>query len=100
MKTNPDGTIGPARMENGEIIITDSSIANGPVNHPSYYNLGKIEVIDFIDDQKLGFYEAQVIKYITRAKHKGNELQDLKKAQWYLNRYISIREKKINNENT
>ena len=85
---------------NGAIVPVKDVPVNDPVNHPSHYTQGKIEVIDFIDDQKLGFYEAQVIKYITRAKHKGNELQDLKKAQWYLNRYISIREKKINNENT
>ena len=59
------------------------------VNHPPHYTQGKIEVIDFIDDKQLGFYEGQVIKYVSRAKLKGNELQDLKKAQWYLNRLIS-----------
>ena len=59
-----------------------------PVNHPSHYTQGKIEVIDFLDDQNFGPYEWQVVKYICRAKHKGNELQDLKKARWYLNRRI------------
>lgn len=62
------------------------------VNHPKHYLQGKIEVIDFIDDQKLGFYEGQVIKYICRAKHKNAELQDLKKAQFYLNRLIKQKE--------
>lgn len=63
--------------------------SDDPVNHPSHYTQGKIEVIDFIEDQKLGFHEAQVIKYICRAKHKGNEIQDLQKARWYLDRLIS-----------
>lgn len=58
------------------------------INHPSHYTFGKIEVIDAIDDWQLGFYEGQVIKYVARAKHKENELQDLKKAQFYLNRLI------------
>lgn len=58
------------------------------VNHPPHYTKGKIEVIDFIEDQQLGFHEAQVIKYVARAKHKGNEMQDLMKARWYLDRLI------------
>ncbi len=64
------------------------------VNHPKHYTFGKYEVIDVIDDWQLGFYEAQVIKYVSRALHKENELQDLKKAQWYLNRLIVNKEKK------
>lgn len=59
-----------------------------PVNHPSHYTQGKIEVIDFIEDQKLGFHEGNVVKYVARAKHKGRELEDLKKARWYLERRI------------
>lgn len=58
------------------------------VDHPSHYNTGKIEVIDFIEDQKLGFHEGNVVKYVARAKHKGTELEDLRKAAWYLNRAI------------
>lgn len=58
------------------------------VNKPSHYLTGKIEVIDFILDQKLDYLPGQVVKYICRAKHKGAELQDLQKAQFYLNRAI------------
>jgi hypothetical protein len=47
------------------------------VNHPPHYNFGKIEVIDVIDDWQLGFYEGQVVKYVARAKHKHNELEEL-----------------------
>jgi hypothetical protein len=61
------------------------------VNHPKHYTFGKIEVIDAIEDWGLDkdFHLGNTIKYVARAKHKGNELQDLKKAQWYLSRKIS-----------
>ena len=59
------------------------------VNHPSHYNKGKIEVIDFIEDQGLSFHLGNVIKYVARAGAKGDKLEDLKKAQWYLDRYIN-----------
>jgi hypothetical protein len=58
------------------------------VNHPPHYTFGSIEVIDAIEDWGLNYHRGQVIKYVARAKHKGAELQDLKKAQWYLNREI------------
>ncbi len=45
-------------------------------------------MIEVIEDWKLGFHEAQVIKYVARAPHKNHELEDLKKAAWYLNRRI------------
>ena len=58
------------------------------INHPSHYTRGKIEVIDFIEDQQLPYHLGNVIKYIARAGHKGDKLEDLKKARWYLDRYI------------
>ena len=54
---------------------------------PSHYKQGKIEVIEFILDQKLSYLEGNVIKYISRYKNK-NGLEDLKKAPWYLNKAI------------
>lgn len=59
------------------------------VNHPPHYKAGGIETIDFIEAKSLGYNLGNVVKYITRADHKGNTLEDLKKAQWYLNREIS-----------
>lgn len=59
------------------------------VNHPSHYTRGKIEVIDFIEDQHLPYHLGNVIKYIARAGYKGDKLEDLKKARWYLDRYIN-----------
>lgn len=58
------------------------------INHPSHYTRGKIEVIDFIEDQQLPYHLGNVIKYIARAGYKGDKLEDLKKARWYLDRYI------------
>jgi len=58
------------------------------VNSPKHYTFGTIEVITVIEDWQLGFHEGNCIKYIARAKHKGRELEDLQKAQWYLNRRI------------
>ncbi len=71
--------------------LSDSS-TNDLVNHPIHYTKGKIEVIDFIEDQKLGYKEGNVVKYVCRARYKG-KLQDLKKAQWYLNRLIEEQER-------
>jgi hypothetical protein len=59
------------------------------VNHPSHYKVGGIETIDFIEAKSLSYNLGNVIKYLTRADHKGNKLEDLKKAQWYLNREVS-----------
>ena len=63
------------------------------VDHPQHYNMGKYEVIDVLEDWNLGPHEFNVVKYIARARHKDNEVEDLKKARWYLNRKINILEK-------
>jgi hypothetical protein len=54
------------------------------VNHPKHYNMGKFEVIKVIRDWNLGFNLGNTVKYIARAKHKNNELEDLEKALFYL----------------
>lgn len=63
--------------------------ATDPVNHPAHYKVGGIETIDFIEAKKLGYNLGNVVKYLTRADHKGNRKQDLEKAMWYLNREIN-----------
>ena len=55
---------------------------------PKHYNI-KIEPRDYITQNKLDFNEGNIIKYITRYKQK-NGLEDLKKAQDYLNYLISL----------
>lgn len=63
-----------------------------PVNHPPHYTHGGIETIDAIEAWDLGFCLGNAVKYISRAGHKGDALEDLKKARWYLDREIARRE--------
>lgn len=62
------------------------------VNHPAHYNFGRIEVIEFIEDQKLGYHLGNTVKYICRAGRKdpSKEIEDLEKARWYLDRRIEL----------
>jgi len=68
--------------------------ADKMVTHPPHYTTGAIEVIDFILDKfRHDYLLGQVCKYISRADHKGTPIQDLEKAQWYLERAIQERKK-------
>ena len=58
------------------------------VNHPAHYTAGGIEVYDFIKAKKLSYELGNVVKYVSRAEYKGNKLQDLQKARWYLDAAI------------
>lgn len=80
--------------QKGEDLLDKLSKKIDLVNHPQHYTFGEIEVIDAIEDWDLSYHLGNVVKYIARAKHKGNEIQDLLKAQFYLNRYIDIKRKK------
>ena len=59
-----------------------NEVTDDKVNHPSHYTSGKIEVIDFIEDQKFNYHKGNAIKYICRAgkKDKSKEVEDLEKA--------------------
>jgi len=81
-------------VEVGDLRLTEVGndklrwLKNDPVEHPAHYKVGGIETIDFIEAKNLGYNLGNVVKYITRADHKGNKLEDLRKAQWYLTRAI------------
>lgn len=64
------------------------------VNNPPHYNTGKIETITFIEDKDLNYRLGNVVKYVTRAGKKvgSDPVEDLKKARWYLDREINVRE--------
>ena len=67
---------------------------NDLINHPSHYTTGKFEVIDYIMDkltkeQFEGYCVGNVLKYVSRYRHKGG-FQDLRKAQWYLDKLIDF----------
>ena len=63
------------------------------VESPSHYNNGSIECIDYLKDNMpfdnyIGYLEGNMKKYLHRWRYKKKPLEDLKKAQWYLNRLI------------
>lgn len=64
---------------------------NDTVNHPSHYNFGDIEVVDFIEqvtkhyNSDVAYHIGNAIKYISRAPHK-NGKEDIAKAKWYIER--------------
>ena len=64
------------------------------VNHPDHYTDGGIETIDFIEAKRLPYQLGKAVKYISRAgkKHPEKTIEDLEKAIWYINRYISLLE--------
>lgn len=64
------------------------------VNSPSHYNIGNIETIDYLESLNIAedFCCGNAIKYLSRYKHKNSPLEDVKKAQWYVNRLVQILE--------
>lgn len=66
---------------------------NDAVQHPSHYTQGKVECIEALESATAGLSgieavcTANAIKYLWRYKHK-NGVQDVKKAQWYINHLI------------
>lgn len=64
---------------------------NDPVNHPEHYTSTGIEVIDIIESFALPYHLGNTIKYILRAgkKDPNKVIEDLQKARWYLDRYIT-----------
>ena len=78
--------------------IRDVEVKEDVVNHPRHYQMaGGLEVIDFIIgataglDGKDGYFVGNILKYVCRYSKK-NGLEDLKKAQWYLNKLIESKE--------
>ena len=63
------------------------------INKPQHYTHGGIQTWDVIEAWRLNFNLGNVVKYISRADHKGKRLEDLKKARAYLDREIMKHEK-------
>ena len=65
--------------------------AEDMVNHPSHYNYGDIEIIDFIEqvtkhyNPNVAYHIGNAIKYLARSPHK-NGKEDIEKAKWYIER--------------
>lgn len=62
------------------------------ITWPAHYAFGAIQPIEAIEAWGLGFHLGNCVKYIARAGRKNNLLEDLRKAQWYLERYIQTLE--------
>ena len=87
-------------MRAGEDIQEDSWGAEGNadpnmsdnINHPAHYTFGSIEVIDAIEGLLLPYHLGNALKYIARAGRKdpAKTEEDLRKAIWYINRYIEF----------
>jgi hypothetical protein len=72
---------------------TKVKLLDDPVNSPAHYTVGGIETIDYIKakltpEEFIGYLKGNVIKYTSRAGKKQDTIQDLEKAQWYMNRQI------------
>lgn len=63
---------------------------NDKVYQPAHYAASKIEVLEYIEDRKFNYNLGQVCKYISRAGLKDSMLQDLRKANFYLEREIEL----------
>ena len=63
---------------------------NDLVSHPTHYTFAPgFEVIKVIEAWGLGYRLGNVVKYVARAGRKGDALEDLKKARWYIEREIA-----------
>ena len=85
-------------IEHGSDMSYENEVKFDSVNAPKHYLHGKKETIDVIrdcmeSDEYHGYLKGNVLKYVSRYKFKGEPLEDLQKANWYLNRLI----KEVNN---
>lgn len=96
-----------AIKERSEVGDVDKNLTKEPnmIEHPPHYNAGKFETIDVIEDIVKNYKDSfvaycigNVLKYLSRSPFKGTFLQDLKKAQYYLNAAITYIEEKKENE--
>ncbi len=81
-------------------VLNEEIAGADPVNSPSHYNSGGIEAIEGIEASMApeayeGYLKGNIMKYMWRYEKKAKPIEDLKKAQWYLDRLISALEKEI-----
>jgi len=77
-----------------------AAVPEDKINHPKHYNQGKFETVEIIDDI-CQFYHGEegaalghALTYLGRAPHKGEKMQDLLKAQWWVNHLIEVAQKR------
>ena len=87
LEVSPYDIVRNAKASKEAVAPIGTDVKKEMVNHPSHYNVG-IETIDYIESWEMNFNTGNVIKYTTRAGFKENQLEDLEKAKWYLEREI------------
>jgi hypothetical protein len=76
------------------ILAAITEIKNDIVNKPLHYTTGGVETLDFIEAKDLNYRLGNVVKYVVRAGKKHTDpVEDLKKARFYLDREITVRER-------
>lgn len=85
----------PYLNTNGKPTNIKNTTTDDGVNHPSHYNQGSIECIDALISAHgrqavIDFCICNAHKYVWRCNDKGNPVQDLNKAQWYINKAIEL----------
>lgn len=110
-KIMPDGSVEGCLSNGGGFVCTETSSCTkyrlveedytpkdiqDPVNSPAHYGQGSIEAIEYIKDflteeEYIGYLRGNIAKYMHRWRYK-NGVEDLKKAQWYLNKLIETQE--------
>ena len=80
-------------MTDNENVVGKITFSHDPVEFPAHYLKGGIDTFDFIKAKGLTYEEGNIVKYVVRSRHKGNRLEDLKKASWYLRKLIEEAEK-------
>jgi len=98
--------IDPAMEEAHEMLIKegctqDLEWGEDAVNKPSHYNTGNIECIEAIEESMSsvafkGYLKGNCLKYLWRYDYKGKQVEDLRKAGWYLNKLTDM----VTEENT
>ena len=89
------------RIINGECHFTMAELFDDVedcVNSPPHYGQGRIECIEYIkdflsDDEYTGYLRGNIAKYLHRWRYK-NGVEDLKKAQWYLEALVQQQSRK------
>ncbi len=87
-------------LERGRRDHQQSATRYEHIDHPPHYTKGGIETLDFIEAKELNYHRGNVVKYLVRAGHKPStpEIEDLRKARFYLNREIVMMEKELDNK--
>lgn len=87
-----------SQTANASGVGSSDGLAHDPVNHPKHYTKHPSGVECITVTEHMNFCLGNAMKYIWRAGEKGDALEDLRKARWYLDREIERRAKCANAE--